>query len=102
MLLETNDIQRLTGLAVVEHRLGNVAAARQARDELIAKFRDAVWYQQAQISAQWGDLEAALGALDRAYRIGDAGMVSLKIDPLLDPVRSSPRFSDLLKRMGFA
>jgi len=81
--------------------LSNRPAAQKARDALTHELGDSVWYQQAQVSAQWGEPDAALDALDRAYKIGDAGMVTLKVDPLLDPVRNSPRFANLLKRMGF-
>ncbi len=100
-LLEGYPPPRLSGLAIVERKLSNRPAAQKARDALTRELGDSVWYQQAQVSAQWGEPDAALDALDRAYKIGDAGMVTLKVDPLLDPVRNSPRFANLLKRMGF-
>ena len=47
-----------------------------------------------------GDKEAALDALERAYQERDTGMRDLKVDPYLDPLRSEPRFQDLLRRTG--
>lgn len=98
---DSNTSFRLAGLAIVERKLGSTAAAQAARDELTRTLGDSAWYQQAQIAAQWGESDAALGALERARAIGDAGMVYLKTDPLLDPVRNNPRFAQLLTAMGF-
>ena len=39
--------------------------------------------------------------LERGYRERDPLMVIMKAYPLLDPLRSDPRFDDLLRRIGF-
>ncbi len=46
-----------------------------------------------------GETEEALDWLERAYREHDRGMVNLKVH--FDPLRSDPRFDDLLRRIGF-
>lgn len=92
---------RLAGLAIVERRLGNAAAANSAWSQLVAEHGERVLYQQAQVRAQWADREAALTALERAHRIGDSGLIYLRNDPFLDPVRDDPRFAELLRRIGF-
>jgi TolB-like protein len=92
---------RLTGLALVERRLGASAAADGAETQLIDELGDRVLYQQAQIAAQRGDLERAIGLLARAHAIGDSGLVYLRNDPLLDPLRAEPRFRALLAGIGF-
>ena len=91
----------LAGLAVAEHKLGNAKAARAAYDEL-QKEGDRVLYQKAQILAQWGELDAAMDALERAMEKGDSGLVYARNDPFLDPLRKDPRLAQLLKRLGFA
>jgi TolB-like protein/Tfp pilus assembly protein PilF len=91
----------LAGLAVVEHKLGNADDARKALDELVSKEGDRVLYQQAQILAQWGRLEEAMACLERAFGNGDSGLIYARNDPFLDPLGSDPRFTHLLKSIGF-
>jgi serine/threonine-protein kinase len=47
-----------------------------------------------------GDKEAALGSLERAYAAHDPQLQYLKVDESLDPLRSDPRFQDLVRRVG--
>jgi tetratricopeptide (TPR) repeat protein len=99
--LEPVEDFRLTGEAIVGHRLGDLAAARAARAKLVRNLGDRVLYQQAQIHAQWGERDAAIGKLEQARRMGDSGLVYLRNDPLLDPLRAMPRFAGLLESIGF-
>lgn len=92
---------RLTGAAIVEHRLGNTAAATAAKSELVGNLGDRVLYQQAQIFAQWGERDAAIACLEEAFGIGDSGLIYSRNDPLLDPLRDDPRFTRLLGSIGF-
>ena len=92
---------RLTGLAIAEHRLGNDAAARAANDRLVAAIGDSALYQQAQVRAQWGDPDAAVALLLRAQGIGDAGLLYLHTDPLIDSLRSDSRIQRLQQELGF-
>lgn len=48
-----------------------------------------------------GEKENALHWLEKAYRDQDASIVLLKVDPILDSLRSEPRFVALLSKMGF-
>ena len=99
-LAEPVEILSWTGLAITEHRLGNRAAAQATADRLIARFTDAASYQLAQIYAQWGQIDEALGKLQQALALGDGGLVVAKVDPWLDPLLSRPEFSQLLTRIG--
>ena len=91
---------RLTGVAVVEHRLGNEKSARDALARIDAEGAR-VRYQQAQILSQWGQIDAAIERLQQARAIGDSGLVYARNDPWLDPLRRDPRFAELLKSIGF-
>ena len=99
--LEPVEDFRLTGQAIVEHRRGNQAAARAAQERLVKDLADRVLYQQAQIHAQWDERDRAIAKLEHARRVGDSGLVYLRNDPLLDPLRAIPRFVELLRSIGF-
>ena len=92
---------QLTGLAIVEHRSGNRAAARAAMDRLVAELGDTVLYQQAQVLAQWGEVEAGMERLLKARVMGDSGLIYARNDPFLDPLRGDPRMKALLAGLGF-
>jgi eukaryotic-like serine/threonine-protein kinase len=49
-----------------------------------------------------GDKEQALEYLEKAYQERTAWLMWIKVDPRLDPLRSDPRFADLLRRMRLA
>jgi len=91
----------LTGMAIVEWKLGNPQAARAAMTKLVAELGDKVLYQQGQIFAQWGERDAALAKLERARLVGDSGLIYARNDPLLDDLRNEPRFAQLLVSIGF-
>lgn len=97
---EPSALFRYTGLAIVEQRSGNRAAAEAHLATLRSERGDSALYQQAEVLAQWGHADDALAALERAQRIGDSGMISLATDPLLDPLRTQPRFVNIIKAMN--
>ena len=92
---------QLAGLAIVEHRSGNAAAARTAMDRLVAELGDSELYQQAQVLAQWGEVEAGIACLLKARVAGDSGLVYARNDPFLDPLRKDTRMRTLLLGLGF-
>ena len=50
--------------------------------------------------AALGDKDQAFALLEQAYEERQNRMVWLNVDPLLDPLRSDPRFQDLVRRVG--
>ena len=62
---------------------------------------DSAAYQYATIYAQWGNRAKALESLDTAWRLRDSGLVYLKTDPLLDPLRKEPRFQAIERELKF-
>ena len=97
---EPTEFFRLTGLAIVEQKLGNRAAADKAYADLVQSMGDGALYQHAQILAQWGKPDEAVAKLWKARRLGDSGLTYLATDPLLDPVQRHPEFIKLLKNLG--
>jgi len=60
-------------------------------------------YRIAIIYTALGDHKHALAWLERTYEARDAGeMALIKVDPMLDGLRSDPRFAGLLRRMNLA
>jgi len=58
-------------------------------------------YPIALIRLALGEADLAVELLERAVREKDWFLVLTKVDPRLDPIRSTPFFSDLLRRVGF-
>jgi TolB-like protein len=54
----------------------------------------------ADLYADLGDKDAAFRWLGTAYQERESGMKMLKTDYLLDPLRSDPRFPELLRKVG--
>ncbi len=61
------------------------------------------WYSHVQIAEVYtalGDKEQAFSWLERAFAESDMALPYLKIKPEFDPLRSDPRFTELLRRAG--
>ncbi len=54
----------------------------------------------AVIYAGLGDKENALQWLEKAYVERSVGLLTLRVHPIFDALRSAPRFQDLLRRVG--
>jgi len=88
-------------LAVVYDKLGRHADAEVERKKCQAAQGDGGAYQYAAIYAQWGDRPKALEWLDTAIRRRDPGLIYLKTDPLMDPLRKEPRFQAIERELKF-
>jgi hypothetical protein len=88
-------------LAIAAYQLGHTAEAKAQLASLHQSLGDRGAYQYAQIYAQWGNRNDALAWLNTAYRLRDTGLVMLKVDPLLDPLRGAPEFVDIERRLNF-
>ena len=87
--------------SVVYDKLGRHADAEAALAKLKAALGDTAAYQYATIYAQWGNRAQALEWLGTALRLRDPGLVYLKTDPLMDPLRKEPRFQAVMRELKF-
>jgi eukaryotic-like serine/threonine-protein kinase len=55
----------------------------------------------AQVFTLVGDRDKAFHWLETAYEERDPGLASVWVNPVFDPLRSDPRYKDLVHRMGF-
>jgi tetratricopeptide (TPR) repeat protein len=83
-------------LAYVYERAGQSAEAARIVGELQGigdPTRYALWYVAA------GDTELAFESLEQAFDVQSPFLNELKVEPGYDPVRSDPRFGELLGRL---
>jgi serine/threonine protein kinase/Tfp pilus assembly protein PilF len=109
--------------AVAEYLIQSTALG--ATPEMLASFKDAYvkggmrsfWQMHADLAhdlkpgaskflrarayAAIGEKEEVIRWLQQAYADREGGMVVLKVDPLLDGVRSDPRFIEMMRGIGF-
>ena len=80
---------------------GDTAGARRALADLqrLAKTRYVSALYFAGIYTGLGEKGMALDWLDKAYKERNDRLVYLNVDPMADPLRSEPRFQDLMKRL---
>jgi TolB-like protein/Flp pilus assembly protein TadD len=107
---ELNRVRPLSGdwswiiaeLGCVEAATGNPIEAKKIIDQLKARtareYIDPTLF--AYIYIALGDKNEAFAWLDKGFRDKAGNMPWLKIEPKVDPLRSDPRFADLLQRMG--
>jgi len=88
-------------LAVSYDKLGRHADADAELAKLKAAFGDAAAYQFATIDAQRGNRAKALEWLATALRLRDPGLIYVKTDPLMDPLRKEPRFQAIERELKF-
>ena len=99
------DADAFWNLAALGHAYaasGNSAEARKVIEELkeLSKQRFVSPDNIGVIYAALGDKDQAFAYLEKAYEIRSDSMVLLKVDPMLDSLRSDPRFADLVRRVG--
>lgn len=95
-----NHYLRLVGECVMLSREGRKTEAEAKLVKFRRTYGDLDNYQYAQVFVQLGNLDSAFAALDHAWLIRDTGLLWVRVDPLLDPIRLDPRFAALLRKMN--
>jgi TolB-like protein/Flp pilus assembly protein TadD len=91
------------GLGYAYARLGKRAEAREMLDELKdrSKQNHLSWFYIAAIYVGLDDKRQAFVCLERAYEEHEQGLVVIRREPMFDPLRTEPRYQDLMRRMNF-
>jgi hypothetical protein len=86
----------------VHARLGERIQALRILDELkgASKQEYVSAYSFAVIYLGLGEKDQAFAWLEKAYEQRSFLLAYLKVDPIWDPLRSDPRFADLVRRIG--
>jgi serine/threonine protein kinase/tetratricopeptide (TPR) repeat protein len=92
----------IAGLGYGYARAGNKLEAQKRIEELkeLRKRRFVDPLTIANIYVGLGDNDQAFAWSDRAVEEGSAQLAWLKVNPFYDPLRSDPRFAELLRRVG--
>jgi serine/threonine protein kinase/TolB-like protein/Tfp pilus assembly protein PilF len=96
---ESDEAWRLCALPIVHWALGRRAESDAALNQLEQQYANEFPTQIAEVHAYRGETDAAFEWLDRAYRQHDAGMTTIKIDPLLRGLHGDRRYQALVVRM---
>jgi TolB-like protein/DNA-binding winged helix-turn-helix (wHTH) protein/Tfp pilus assembly protein PilF len=94
--------QAKAGLGYVYAVSGRKAEARKILAELqsLSERSYVPATEMALIYAGLGEKDKAFARLDRAYEEHSFSLSNLKVEPRFDPLRSDPRFADLLRHIG--
>jgi tetratricopeptide (TPR) repeat protein len=100
--LSRRSTETLTGLARSYAAAGLKEKALKVIDELKKELdkRYVSPYSMARIYACMGDTEETFRWLEIGYQQRHPDFIELRAEPVLDVVRSDPRFTDLLRRVG--
>ena len=95
--------QPLYGLAILYAHIGRQQEARNILSDLINEStkRYIAPTGPAMVYISLGELDRAFEWLDRAYEAHDTFLNGLKTDGRYDPIHSDPRYTVLLKKLGF-
>jgi tetratricopeptide (TPR) repeat protein len=103
VVISPNNTLALSGLGYAYAAAGRRAEAQKVIDRLneFSKREYVPAVHRVNIYAGLGEKDKAFEWLDKAYEDRTIGSSEdVKLDPALDPLRSDPRFADLLRRMN--
>jgi TolB-like protein/Flp pilus assembly protein TadD len=98
--LEPNEGYRRFELALAHYARGERRAADEAFAELIAKDRDFLAYQIAEVYAWCGETDKAFEWLQVSLDNHDTGTLSLFVNPFMRGLRQDARYKSLLVKIG--
>jgi adenylate cyclase len=99
---ETGEFARLVVSSVALWNLHRKEESDSALALMIKEDADVGAFQIAEVYSGRGDKDEAIAWLERARRQQDAGLAYYPNDPLLDPLRSDPRWAAFQRTMGLA
>lgn len=91
-----------TVLGIAHMRMGKKKEAQKILEDMIARTKHEYVssYHIALLSFNLSENELGFDWLEKAYEEHEDWLLYLKVEPMLDSVRSDPRFTKLLKKIG--
>jgi len=101
--LADQSTETLAALAMAYAAAGKKKPARQilAKLQQLAGKRYVLPYNVAKIHAAGADRDKAFEWLERAYEGGNPDLIELNSEPIFDGLRGEPKFSELMRRIGW-
>jgi len=101
--LADQSTETLAALAMAYAAAGKKKPAQQilAKLQQLAGKRYVLPYNVAKIHAAGADRDKAFEWLERAYEGGNPDLIELNSEPIFDGLRGEPKFSDLMRRIGW-
>jgi TolB-like protein/Tfp pilus assembly protein PilF len=96
------EMQSVFGEALLAAKSGNRDRALVKLAELRQRNGEKANFLYALIHAQLGEREAAFAALEQAWQVRDTGLLDIKVNAYLDPLRSDPRYVELMNKVGLS
>jgi hypothetical protein len=100
MKRETDEMWRSEGEALVYSAMHRRAESDAALSELTTKFQQESPYVVATVYGYRGDVDPAFQWLGRALKERDGTLTRIKSDPLFQKIKSDPRYTALLQKVG--
>jgi TolB-like protein/DNA-binding winged helix-turn-helix (wHTH) protein/Tfp pilus assembly protein PilF len=99
-----NDQMQLSMLAYVHGMAGHRDEAQKALKRMALLSKQTYVFPSSFLRAYigLGDKEAAFKWMEQTFAERDVGVLALKVSPMLDSLRSDPRYASFLRRAGFA
>ena len=92
-------------LSIAYFHVGEQAKFDEQFQELTSKSEESPAgspsFYLAMVYAQMGDIDTAFEWLDKAYADHEVEMYWLKVEPPFEPLRSDPRWQEMLDKVGF-
>jgi tetratricopeptide (TPR) repeat protein len=82
-------------------RAGDIAAAREILADLASEGGDVSPVEVARVYTALGENDRALLFLERGAELGSSALVLVGVEPAFDPLRGSPRFHRIVRRLDF-
>jgi len=95
----------LASLAIAHYHLGELEQTNILLAEIESQSKKTSTgspsFYLAMINAQMGELDTAFEWLDKAYSDHEVEMYWLKVEPPFEPLRTDPRWKEILDKVGF-
>lgn len=98
---EPEEFWRLWSLAIIHQLSGREADSAELLRQLTEAHAAGSAYQIAEIQSMRGEVDQAFEWLERAFAERDSGVTHAKVNPRFRPLHDDPRWSALLKKIGF-